>query len=424
MSVEYRTETEANLTLKQGLSSMLEMWPNDCASIRKRRLNALAQFNTVGLPSRKIERWHYLDLRVLLTRVAAIQSVVPSNNNPAIIDKSIFLANGNVSNQCSQTMQITPIMEIFAQSTPYWLPVKFASDDIISQLNTAYTSEGWDIKIDDNVNLSKFIEIQTQISQEQSHAMHHFSIGKNSCATVIENYISSVEKSDPLALGTSVTRLDVAEGANVTWVIMQDTQNHHQLSRFEAVLARDASLTLYYLNLHDQNLIRQEVVVTLNGEGADFQLRCMNLLAGNGHSDLTLEVNHLTPHTTSQEFVRNIVSGRSNGSFQGVIRVDKQAQKTNACMACNSLILSHNAHFNTKPELEIFADDVICGHGATFTQINEDHLFYLMARGISETDARGLLVKAFAASLIDEVENVDIQTLLLNMLSSWLNKHL
>src|SRR5690606_10007576 len=122
-----------------------------------------------------------------------------------------------------------------------------------------------------------------------------------------------------------------------------------------------------------------------------------NLIAGEEHSDITMVLDHLAPDTYSTETIRNIVTGRADGVFQGMIRVAQKAQKTDAKMACNTLLLTDEGSFSTKPELEIFADDVACGHGATVTEIEKAHLFYLMARGIDEKSARGLLVKAFLA---------------------------
>jgi Fe-S cluster assembly protein SufD len=121
--------------------------------------------------------------------------------------------------------------------------------------------------------------------------------------------------------------------------------------------------------------------------------------------------------------VRNVVTDKARGIFQGMIRVAQIAQKTDAKMACNTLLLSDDAEFAAKPELEIFADDVACGHGATVREIEKDHLFYLMARGVPENAARGLLVKAFIAEVIEELENEVLVEKLEDILQAWLEKH-
>ena len=135
------------------------------------------------------------------------------------------------------------------------------------------------------------------------------------------------------------------------------------------------------------------------------------------------DTDHLAPDTVSTETFRNVVTGKANGVFQGQIRVAKIAQKTDAKMACNTLLLSDEGGFSSKPELEIFADDVACGHGATVTDIEEDHLFYLMARGIDEKTARGLLVKAFVAEVIEELEDETVIEALEARLVDWFAEH-
>jgi Fe-S cluster assembly protein SufD len=170
-------------------------------------------------------------------------------------------------------------------------------------------------------------------------------------------------------------------------------------------------------------LVRQEIKVDAAGQGAVFNLRGVNLLTGDSHTDVTMVLDHSAPHTTSSEIVRNVVTGKARGVFQGQIRVDRLAQKTDAKMACNTLLLSDEGEFSAKPELEIFADDVACGHGATVTEIDRNHLFYLMARGVPEKQARGLLVKAFVAEVIESLEDEALVAALEARLEGWFAKN-
>ncbi len=207
------------------------------------------------------------------------------------------------------------------------------------------------------------------------------------------------------------------------WLIVQDqpeTATH--LAQFKAELGKNAKLTLFVMNAGGK-LVRQEVIVKAAGEGADFKLRGVNLLAGDSHVDVTMVLDHAVPHTSSTEVVRNVVTGRAKGVFQGRINVHQVAQKTDARMACNTLLLSDDGEFSTKPELEIFADDVACGHGATVTEIDHNHLFYLMARGIDEKSARGLLIRAFLAEVIEELEDESVVDPLEELLSNWFATH-
>jgi Fe-S cluster assembly protein SufD len=215
----------------------------------------------------------------------------------------------------------------------------------------------------------------------------------------------------------------MGEGAEVIWVILQDhADGATHLGQFNAELGKDAKLTLFVMNAGSK-LVRQEVRVAAKGEGGTFTLRGVNLLSGDTHTDVTMTLDHIAPHTTSTEVVRNVVTGKAHGVFQGRINVHQKAQKTDARMACNTLLLSDDGEFSTKPELEIFADDVQCGHGATVTEIDENHLFYLMARGVDEKTARGLLVKAFLAEVIEELDDEAIVEALEGVLDRWFAAH-
>jgi Fe-S cluster assembly protein SufD len=228
---------------------------------------------------------------------------------------------------------------------------------------------------------------------------------------------------DHSALVSSVSEVRIGEGADVTWVILQEqgAQDTH-LGQIRIDLGADARLQLFVINAGGK-LVRQELHIAVTGEGADFKLRGVNLLGGETHTDVTMTLGHNVPNTTSTEIIRNVVFDRAKGVFQGMIRVALDAQKTDAKMACNTLLLSDDADFSAKPELEIFADDVQCGHGATVADIDDNHLYYLMARGIPTNKARAMLVSAFVIEIVEELENEALVEALEGVVSAWLEKH-
>jgi Fe-S cluster assembly protein SufD len=264
------------------------------------------------------------------------------------------------------------------------------------------------------------LELQAVQGGGSSHGRYRLTAGAGSSATIIERQVAA---GDAAALVSTVSDIVVGEGAELTWIVLQQqgTADTH-LGQLNFELLKDAKLRLYVVNAGGK-LVRQEIHGVTLGEGADFILRVINLLGGESHTDVTMTLGHDVPETTSTEIVRNVVFGKASGVFQGQIRVAPDAQKTDARMACNTLLLSEEADFSTKPELEIFADDVQCAHGATVTDIDRNHLYYLMARGIPENKARALLVQAFVAEIVEELDDETLVEALENIIAGWLERH-
>lgn len=418
---EERKFTEAELAIVDSFGERIGDFPGD-SSIMSMRDNIVEQFKRVGLPSRKIENWHYTDLRTLLKAIPAFSDEGNGLASDPIISKSAVYAvfNGRTLAAPSVASLTSERLAETLTAEHDELPVNIPDDDFIGQLNTAFVTDGWLIDIEHDVKLENPIELQTIQPGGRAHVISRITAGANSTATIIERQLGG----EKTALVSSLSALNAEEGSDIIWVIVRDRGfDTTQFSQFRATLAKGAKLFLYVINVGSQ-LNRQEINVDLQGEDSDFQLRIINLLAGQSHSDVTMTVRHVEEKTTSSEIVRNVLADNARGAFQGMIRVAQKAQKTDAKMTCNSLILSDDAEFDSKPELEIFADDVACGHGSTVAEIDHDQLFYLMARGIPEFAARGLLVKAFVSELIDDDGINAIRDVLVSIIDKWLEKHL
>ncbi|BAV44918.1 FeS assembly protein SufD [Mesorhizobium loti] len=412
--------TPAETALIDAFGDRLSLLPGDGAVMLKRddAIEAIKH----GLPTRRIESWHYTDLRRLLNVVPDFDPAAAAKAVAPIVEGSAVLS---ILNGTSATK--TPVVEgvtfqrlseklIDGSIAPGLDP--YGSDDAIGALNAAFVADGYFVDIADGTELEKPIELQNVQAGGQTHVRLPVRVGVGAKAVIVER-----QAGDGAALVSSVSQLVLGEGAEVTWLIVQEqpeTATH--LAQFKAHIGKNAKLTLFVMNAGGK-LVRQEIMVRTTGEGADFKLRGINLLAGDTHSDVTMVLDHAVPHTTSTEIIRNVVTGKARGVFQGRINVHQYAQKTNAKMACNTLLLSDDGEFSTKPELEIFADDVVCGHGATVTEIDHDHLFYLMARGVDEKSARGLLVKAFVAEVIEELDDETIVEALEARLDDWFVTH-
>jgi Fe-S cluster assembly protein SufD len=411
--------TAAEQALVDAFAARLSDLPGDGA-VNVRR-DAAIEAIKAGLPTRRVEAWHYTDLRRLLAHVpehdpaAAARPIEPLVEGSAVL----HVLNG-VAGKAVEIDGVTlaPLADKLADGTYAPALAPQGSDDAIGALNSAFVADGWLMEIADGTTLAKPIELQNLQAGGQVHTRFAARIGDRVTATIVERQTGSAG-----ALVSSVDNITIGEGSNVTWLIVQeqpDAATH--LGQFNAWIGKDAKLTLFVMNAGGK-VVRQEIRIVAKGEGADFQLRGVNLLAGDGHTDVTMVLDHAAPNSGSRELVRNVVTDRARGVFQGRINVHQIAQKTDAKMACNTLLLSDDAEFSAKPELEIFADDVACGHGATVTEIEDSHLFYLMARGVTEKTARGLLIKAFLAEVIEELEDEAIVEALETRLDAWFVAH-
>ncbi len=382
----------------------------------------ITDIKTKGLPTRRVEAWHYTDMRNLLRQVPANTDGDVAAIEPLISGSAVFsLENGKVERKAkAEGVSVRGVAAMLEDGTGAFLMSPRGDDDAIGRINGGFLRDGLEIAVADGAALAEPIELQVLHSGGQSHARFVVTVGAGASARLIERQQGNGSSA---ALVSSVSDLTLKSGADVTWVIVQEqgvTDTH--LGQINFRLEKDAKLRLFIVNAGGK-LVRQEVHGVTVGEGSDFTFRVINLLGGESHTDVTMTLGHDVPETTSTEIVRNVVFDKASGVFQGQIRVAPDAQKTDARMACNTLLLSEEADFSTKPELEIFADDVQCAHGATVADIDRNHLYYLMARGIPEKKARALLVQAFVAEVVEELDDEPLVEALEDVIEGWLERH-
>lgn len=396
-----------------GVVAQIPRTPAEAALIEAGRPSAaLEALKSRGLPTRRVESWHYTDLKSLLRNLPA-DATTPAEA-ATVIDGAPVLAIVDGTPQTA-AMPTGVSASLLGDNGIAGLSAPFGDDDAIGQINLAHVVDGLALTVADGASVELPVEVQVR-SGKTSHARLVATFGAGSNATVIERQSGG-------GFSTSVSDVTVGANAEITWIILQERDSKAvHLGQLNASLGTGAKLSLLVVN-EGGKLVRQEIHAAARGEGAEFRLRGVDLLAGDAHVDVTMTLTHDVPHTASTAVVRNIVTGKAEGAFQGMIKVAQAAQKTDARMACNTLLLSDDASFSAKPELEIFADDVACGHGATVTEIDRDHLFYLMARGVPEKEARGLLVKAFVAEIIEEIDDEAIVEALEARLERWFAEH-
>jgi Fe-S cluster assembly protein SufD len=202
----------------------------------------------------------------------------------------------------------------------------------------------------------------------------------------------------------AVTEIVAADNAHVDhYKLEQETLDGIHVSNLQTVIGKNASITSHAFSLGGA-FIRNDISARLQGDGCEATLNGLYVLEGTQHIDNYTLLEHTEPHCPSHELYKGILGGSSRSIFRGKIHVHPKAQKTDAYQQNQNILLSDNARVNTKPQLEIYADDVKCSHGATIGQLNKDALFYMQARGISKDQARRLLLKAFADDIVNRVK--------------------
>ena len=413
--------TAAETALVELFTQRSGQLPGNAAAVMARD-KALQVIKTHRLPTRKVEAWHYTDLRRLLNTVPAWRHEVSAQPLDPLIEGTarFCLINGHLVERADVDGLMVETMadSLRADVGGVSLDVPDA-DDAIGAINSAFVTDGLRLSVADDTAIAAPIEIQSIHDGGQVHIRHQVTVGTGAKAM----FVNRLTGSDEAVLASDVTELTVKAGAEVTWIVVQEQgAAAFDLGKLVLALEENARATMFFAN-YGGKLVRREIHAKASGEGADLTFRAINMIGDDTHCDVTLELDHLVAHTTSTETVRNVVTDSAQGVFQGQIRVAQPAQKTDAQMACNTLLLSDHAGFATKPELEIFADDVICAHGATVTEIDHEHLFYLMARGITEKTARSLLIEAFVDEIVEELEDEALIAALEARIAAWLEAH-
>ncbi|WP_428428814.1 Fe-S cluster assembly protein SufD [Pararhizobium sp.] len=416
------TMTAAETALVDAYTAQIGELPGEGAVLSARD-SLLANLRQQGLPTRRVESWHYTDLRALLRAVPAYDPTAFAQKVDPLVPGSSVLAvlNGKADTKnLPAGINVRSYAESLIDGVAAADLVERDQDDAIGRINGSFVRDGFEIEVPEGTVLEQPLEFQLVQSAGQSHSRFPVTFGANSKATIIERHLSV---NDAASLVTVVSDLILDEGAEITWIILQQQgASDSHLAQVNFDLGTNAKLRLFIINAGGK-LVRQEVHGVTTGEGADFKMRGINLLGNETHTDVTFTLGHDVPNTTSTEILRNVLFDRAKGVFQGQIRVAPDAQKTDAKMACNTLLLSDDADFSAKPELEIFADDVQCGHGATVIDINPTHLYYLRARGIPENKARAMLVNAFVDEIVEELEHEGLIETLETIIAAWLEKH-
>jgi Fe-S cluster assembly protein SufD len=292
--------------------------------------------------------------------------------------------------------------------------------DVVLALNTALATDGAVVRVKSGTAVGRPIQLVFVHSAGKATAVFarsHVVVEPGAAVTLVESH----EGPDKLDYQIN-TALDlvVGRGAKVDHVKVTcegDAALH--VSTLNATVSEQAELRGFTFTLGGA-VVRNQLFVACQGKGAQLSLSGVNLLRGRQHADTTLMLDHAIGGSSSRELFKSVLDDESHGVFQGKIVVRQDAQKTDARMMTRALLLSPNAEADNKPELEIFADDVQCGHGATAGALDESLKFYLMARGIPEREAEALLIQSFVGEAIETISHEGVRADLMFAAVRWL----
>lgn len=277
--------------------------------------------------------------------------------------------------------------------------------DVFGALNNLYANQGISVKIANNLTLDKPIEIIQIHGGGKFYYRHHFQFGSNSEAQV---YIISKQIEQTKSYAHSHFQYDIGQDSRIKIFKIQDTSTgHFDFNEDRAKQAKNSQFQINTLTI-DGSFVRNDTQVEVLGEYAQTYLNGAYWLNGEQHVANYTTIDHLVPNCESFETYKGMAADNSVAVFNGKVFVRKQAQKTNAFQSNSNVLLSENASVNSKPELEIYADDVKCSHGSTTGQLDENALFYLRARGLSAATSKSLLLKAFMDDVLQFVNQLEM----------------
>ncbi|MDF1719318.1 MAG: Fe-S cluster assembly protein SufD [Minwuia sp.] len=378
--------------------TLLQTFPADADA---ERVAARDRFRLLGLPTPKQEAWKFTNLRPLEQFIAAAgkpaNDAAPDIPAPLIDDsRRILIIDGRVDGDIS----VADPAGLSIEQGSHLMP-EMGGKRAVRDLAIAMSEDGLRITVAADATVGQALEL-VFVGTGHRAGGHHFtlelSLAANADLTVVERHCGTQAYAATIA---SAIRL--GDGARLRHVKVQDeSQEAFHLADSAVEIGRDGTYERFILSV-GARLARDEVHTSLNGQGSS--VRLLGAYAGRGqqHLDHTTHIDHAVPNTTSHEVYKGVLDDRSRGVFQGGIKVMKDAQKTAGHQLNKALLLSPRAEIDSKPALEIYADDVVCSHGATAGEIDEDALFYLRARGIDAVTAKNLMVQAFLDEIFDGI---------------------
>ncbi len=395
----------------------------------EKRRAAMDAFKKLGFPTVRDEEWKYTDVTPV-ANLAATPIFRPdlNGNAPQIAAKLPFgelkghrltFVNGHFAPELSSIgdlpdgATIKPMAQAFAEDGEL-LQTYFGrhldwENETFAALNTAFAQDGalihlqGGVKLDDSIHLTF---ISSGKGETVTHPRNLIVLGENSSAHIVETYAAADEG---VYFCNAITEVETAQGAQLEHIkVQREGEKAFHIGTFQLWSAADVTASSHCLNFGGR-IVRNNSNAVLAAENSEITLNGLVVGRGSQHVDNHTVMDHAMPHCDSHENYAHVLDDHSVGVFNGKIFVREDAQKTDAKQSNRTLLLSRDAQIDAKPQLEIFADDVKCTHGATIGQLDEEALFYLRARGVPERTARNILIRAFASEVFETISQDDLR---------------
>jgi Fe-S cluster assembly protein SufD len=431
------TATEKNTSWLTAFEAFDRRSPGP-AWLRGLRQRAFERFWELGFPTVHDEDWRFTSVAPIASTAFVLPQssgrVVPEDLQPYVLEDTacrLVFVNGRFVPELSDRRAIpgNVVVDTLAGAvTAEGAAVKQQiaryedfHDEAFTALNTAFLEDGAYVSIPRNTVVEKPIYLLYVSAGSEAPQMTHprnlIVVGEQAQAAIVEDYVSL---GGGAFFSNVVTELVVGDNGVVEhYLIEREDRQAYNVSTLRIQQGRTANVASHSVLLGGA-LVRNNVHPVLNGEGGECLINGLFIGGGQQHMDNYMKVEHRAPHCGSRQFYNGILDQRARGVFHGRIIVHKGAQKTDAKQTNRNLLLSDEAQIDTKPQLEIYADDVKCTHGATIGQIDEEALFYLRSRGLPEREARGLLLFAFAHECLDRMKSATVREWLSRSVAAWL----
>ncbi|MET0407929.1 MAG: Fe-S cluster assembly protein SufD [Hyphomicrobium sp.] len=435
-------KTKAEQAISESFEAVAGKLPGSDA-VKARRAQAIGSFSGLGLPHRRIEEWKYTDLRVNVKEVlpAAVEDATPLTIAELLVALGplahvdahrIVFVNGHHRVQLDDISEaaglaIAPLGSLLASASDEAGAMLASTPEggaAVEALNTAFMTDGAVVSVEAGRSIEKPVMLVFVRAGGEARAVtvrNFVTVETGASATVIEVHVALPGAAREAQLN-ALTEVTVAKNAMLHHSkIAVDEGRALHLSNCDVTLDADATYRNFQFS-SGLGLARNGLNVIFEGEGGKLDISGAYLARNAEHIDTTLVVDHAVPRCESRELFKGVLDGHGRGVFQGKIIVRPDAQKTDGKQMSQALMLSEDAEFDSKPELEIYADDVVCGHGTTAAELDPDLLFYCRSRGIPEAEARALMIESFIGEAIEKVENEQLRDALAAYAMQWLDR--